>query len=313
MTRRSPGFATRSASTLVEDAPLGAASAGSSSRRQRRAARGSCSPRPPTSGSATRSARRRAGASAISCETDDFARDHAAMKRARRALSRRSPRHEALWNRRGLRRSLGRPLGSAAAGRTRRAEAGAMSLERQILRLGRRARGARLSAAPARRRGRRRSPPASRSAICSIRSCGACSASASAASPPRCSSWSCSSSSLSLLLVIARADPRRPAHRLHPETAGLRRCGCRRSRSTEGSALLDRYGGAWRDSFGLGNPLSAEQIQKSVGDFVAQGAQWLLERAAVARLRRRGDLQLPLAADRHAGRRLLHAASTGTR
>jgi predicted PurR-regulated permease PerM len=44
----------------------------------------------------------------------------------------------------------------------------------------------------------------------------------------------------------------------------------------EGKALLERYSGQWRDSLGLGNTLSAEQIQKSVGDFVAQGAQWLL-------------------------------------
>jgi len=41
----------------------------------------------------------------------------------------------------------------------------------------------------------------------------------------------------------------------------------------EGSALLDRYGGEWRAS---GWTISAEQIQKSVGDFVSQGAQWLL-------------------------------------
>ena len=41
----------------------------------------------------------------------------------------------------------------------------------------------------------------------------------------------------------------------------------------EGTALLDRYGGEWRAS---GWTISADQIQKSVGDFVAQGAQWLL-------------------------------------
>ena len=44
----------------------------------------------------------------------------------------------------------------------------------------------------------------------------------------------------------------------------------------EGSALIERYGGEWRDSFGAGNSLSADQIQKSIGDFVSQGAQWLL-------------------------------------
>ncbi len=41
----------------------------------------------------------------------------------------------------------------------------------------------------------------------------------------------------------------------------------------QGNQLLDKYGGPWRDTFGLGNPISSEQIQKSVGDLVAQGAQ----------------------------------------
>ncbi|THD46670.1 MAG: AI-2E family transporter [Bradyrhizobium sp.] len=41
----------------------------------------------------------------------------------------------------------------------------------------------------------------------------------------------------------------------------------------EGNALIDRYGGEWRAS---GASISADQIQKSVGDFVGQGAQWLL-------------------------------------
>jgi predicted PurR-regulated permease PerM len=45
----------------------------------------------------------------------------------------------------------------------------------------------------------------------------------------------------------------------------------------EGTALINKYGGTWRDSFGLGASLSAEQLQKSVGDFVAEGAQWLLK------------------------------------
>ena len=42
----------------------------------------------------------------------------------------------------------------------------------------------------------------------------------------------------------------------------------------QGNALLDRYGGEWRASGGPS--ISADQIQKSVGDFVAQGAQWLI-------------------------------------
>jgi predicted PurR-regulated permease PerM len=44
----------------------------------------------------------------------------------------------------------------------------------------------------------------------------------------------------------------------------------------EGGSLLKRYGGTWLDSLGLSNSMSADQIQKSIGDFVAQGAQWLL-------------------------------------
>ena len=44
----------------------------------------------------------------------------------------------------------------------------------------------------------------------------------------------------------------------------------------EGSMLIEKYGGPWRKSFGLGESLTVDQIQKSIGDFVAQGAQVLL-------------------------------------
>jgi predicted PurR-regulated permease PerM len=44
----------------------------------------------------------------------------------------------------------------------------------------------------------------------------------------------------------------------------------------QGNMLLEKYGGPWREKFGLGAPLSSEQIQKSVGDLVGQGGQWLL-------------------------------------
>src|SRR6202453_5026855 len=50
----------------------------------------------------------------------------------------------------------------------------------------------------------------------------------------------------------------------------------------EGNALIAKYGGHWLDAFGLRQQLSSAQIQKSVGDFVAQSAQWLL--AAFTRL-----------------------------
>jgi predicted PurR-regulated permease PerM len=45
----------------------------------------------------------------------------------------------------------------------------------------------------------------------------------------------------------------------------------------EGNALFAKYGGHWLDTLGLRQQLSNAQVQKSVGDFVAQGAQWLLD------------------------------------
>jgi len=44
----------------------------------------------------------------------------------------------------------------------------------------------------------------------------------------------------------------------------------------EGNGLVAKYGGHWLSTLGLGESLSSDQIQKSVGDFVAQGAQWLV-------------------------------------
>ena len=44
----------------------------------------------------------------------------------------------------------------------------------------------------------------------------------------------------------------------------------------QGNLLIEKYGGPWRERLGLGAPLSSEQIQKSVGDLVAQGGQWTL-------------------------------------
>jgi predicted PurR-regulated permease PerM len=44
----------------------------------------------------------------------------------------------------------------------------------------------------------------------------------------------------------------------------------------EGNALIAKYRGPWLDALGLKEQLSSAQIQKSAGDFVAQGAQWLL-------------------------------------
>ncbi len=44
----------------------------------------------------------------------------------------------------------------------------------------------------------------------------------------------------------------------------------------EGVALVNKYLGRWIDTLGLGGELSSDQIQKSIGDFVGQGAQWLV-------------------------------------
>jgi predicted PurR-regulated permease PerM len=45
----------------------------------------------------------------------------------------------------------------------------------------------------------------------------------------------------------------------------------------EGNFLIEKYGGGWTSAFGHGEPISSAQIQNSVGNFVAQGAQWLID------------------------------------
>jgi predicted PurR-regulated permease PerM len=44
----------------------------------------------------------------------------------------------------------------------------------------------------------------------------------------------------------------------------------------EGTTLIDKYLGKWIDTLGLEQEFSSAQIQKSIGDFVAQGAQWVV-------------------------------------
>ena len=44
----------------------------------------------------------------------------------------------------------------------------------------------------------------------------------------------------------------------------------------EGVTLINKYLGAWIDTLGLKEQLSQAQLQKSIGDFVTQGAQWLV-------------------------------------
>ncbi len=44
----------------------------------------------------------------------------------------------------------------------------------------------------------------------------------------------------------------------------------------EGNALIQKYGGGWLSALGLGEELSSAKIRESIGDFVAQGAQWMV-------------------------------------
>ena len=44
----------------------------------------------------------------------------------------------------------------------------------------------------------------------------------------------------------------------------------------ESNALIAKYGGGWLNALGLSEQLSSVQIQKSIGDFVAEGAQWFV-------------------------------------
>ena len=47
----------------------------------------------------------------------------------------------------------------------------------------------------------------------------------------------------------------------------------------QSDALLNRYGGAWQAYFGLGHPMSSEQIQKSASDLISQAGQIMLRAA----------------------------------
>ena len=44
----------------------------------------------------------------------------------------------------------------------------------------------------------------------------------------------------------------------------------------QGRALMQNYGGSWITAFGLDETLSSGQLQKSIGDFVGEGAQWFI-------------------------------------
>jgi predicted PurR-regulated permease PerM len=47
----------------------------------------------------------------------------------------------------------------------------------------------------------------------------------------------------------------------------------------EGQALAEKYLGSWMTTLGLTDQFSTAQLQKSIGDFVGQGAQWLINAA----------------------------------
>jgi len=44
----------------------------------------------------------------------------------------------------------------------------------------------------------------------------------------------------------------------------------------EGQDLMQKYGGSWLESLGLSTSLSDDQIQKTISDFVGEGAKWLV-------------------------------------
>ena len=72
-----------------------------------------------------------------------------------------------------------------------------------------------------------------------------------------------------------RAAPEQPARGLR--RASSRLCDAAAGLAVEeGNALIAKYGGGWIKALGLGEQLSSIQIQKSIGDFVAQGAQWIV-------------------------------------
>ena len=79
----------------------------------------------------------------------------------------------------------------------------------------------------------------------------------------------------------------------------------------EGNAFIAKYGGQWLEALGLNQQLSSAQIQKSVGDFVSAERAMASRRFHKARVGRRRAVQLPLAPDRHARRRLLYSRRLG--
>ena len=202
-------------------------------------------------------------------ETDDFARDHEAfMQRGRKIPRSAAPR--TLWDRRGLRRPLRQQVG---LDRTRGAPP--MSVERQAL-IWAAALGALLASACAcSARPSRRLRRASRWATCSIRSC------------KRLHRWGMSRLIAALLilalfilvlaLVLVIVAPILAnqlvgfAQRLPGIVTKLQTLAV-----NEGQELAEKYGGAWLNSWGVTTSFAPDQIQKTVSDFVASGAQWLL-------------------------------------
>ena len=184
-TRAWRSFGTRSASPSRRTSISAPESAGSSWRRPGAAGRGSCWRFPATSGSARGSAIRPADGSVTSFSPTDFREGLCRDARARSDVSR-SAAQRALRNGRGLRRPVGRQVGSApAAGvtETRRVPHREHRTSNPVL--GRPVRGPRLSSCMCSARPSRPSPPASRSAIFSTRSSASWRSSASTGSARR--------------------------------------------------------------------------------------------------------------------------------
>ena len=75
----------------------------------------------------------------------------------------------------------------------------------------------------------------------------------------------------------------------------------------EGNAFIEKYGGGWLEALGL-NATTVERADPEISRRLC-GAQRTMaaRRFHLARVRRSGAVQFPVAHDRHAGRRFLHS------
>ena len=78
--------------------------------------------------------------------------------------------------------------------------------------------------------------------------------------------------------------------------------------SEQAAVLMQKYGGAWLDKFGLETAPSADSIQKSLGNFVGQGAHMDRQFHEIAVVGRAGAGRRRYPDGHHAGGDLLSAA-----